>query len=375
MRTLQRYILFDFLKIFTTALSVITLVLYLGAVLKGLDYVARGVPAGVLLKIFTLNVPYLLSFSIPMSTITATLLLFGRLSMDGEFTAMRAAGISTGQIIAPVLMAGLVLSLICLTIAYQVAPECRYGRRTALVNAEELDPIDLLDEGRFVSFPGLQIYVTYKNGNRLRDVEIYELDGHGDPRQRMRAERGIIETDHEAKVMQVLLEDVQILHPDPSDPADLSKAKIIPAKSYGFPVAYDEMLKTKNVPRKLKDMPFSMLMGCIHNVDDYFTFHKGQEMKREQMKVRAIVEAHKRFGMSVACFSFTLLGIPLGITSRRKESSSGIAVSLGVIFAFYLFVVIAESLSKKPTFYPDMIIWAALLICQIVGVILLKRIR
>ncbi len=372
MRTLHRFVLVDFLVNFAISLAVLTLVLYMGAIMKALDYVAKGVPGAVLVQIFTLNIPYILTFSIPISIITATLLLFGRLSMEGEYTAMRAGGISTWQIISPVVLASLAFTLICLFIQVDVAPKSRFALRKALVDIEEIDPVDLLDEGRFVRFPRLEIYITHKNGYKLKDIEVYELDGRGSVVQTIRAKTGTVEPRPDLMLMRVMLQDAQVQYPDGENPADLTRARVIDMENYDFDVSYEELLRDKDIIPKLKDMTARQLLACIGDVN---LFYDLQGDKREARRMQAIVEAHKRITLSVACLAFTLIGIPLGIKSKRKESSSGIGVSLLVVVVFYGFIIAAENLTRKPWAYPDMILWVPTVFAQGLGLVLLRRMR
>jgi lipopolysaccharide export system permease protein len=85
------------------------------------------------------------------------------------------------------------------------------------------------------------------------------------------------------------------------------------------------------------------------------------------------VELNKRIVLAVACFAFVLLGVPLGVTAHRKESSVGLGISLFLVFNFYLFVIIAESLARKPEFRPDLIIWIPVLIAVTLGSYLIER--
>lgn len=372
MRTLHRYILVDFLASFGLALAVTTLMLYLGAIMQGLDYVAKGIPGGVLVRIFTLNIPYILTWSIPVSAMVSTLLLFGRLSMDGEFTAMRSGGLSTWQIISPVILASMGLSFVCLVIHYEIAPESRFARRRALVMINELDPVELLDEGRFVRFPTLEIYITRKTGNRLQDVEVYELDANGAVVQTIRAQRGEITTDTELQKMQVSLEQVQIQHPDPENPTDLTRARVIDMDSYVFPVDYAELMRNQNITRNLKDMRAFELMATIRDTERFFPGLPPE--RREAQRMRAIIEAHKRLALSMACISFTLVGIPLGIKSHRHETSVGIPLGLGVVILFYVFIVTADSLTAHPELLPDYIGWIPVFLCQTLGVLRIRKI-
>lgn len=371
MRTVHKFVLTDFLASFGLALAVITLVLYLGAVMRGLDYVARGVPGGVLVRIFTLNIPYILTWSIPVAAMVATLLLFGRLSMDGEYTAMRSGGLSTWQIISPVILAGIGLTLICLVIHYEIAPESRFARRRALVQMSELDPVELLDEGRFVRFPTLEVYVTRKQGNRIYDVEVYELNEAGAVVQTIRAQQGEITTDTELQIMRVRLEEVQVQHPNPDHPTDLTLAQVIDMDVYEFPIEYGVMFQNQNVTRNLKDMRVFELMATIREPERFFP--NLDPRRNESMRMRAIIEAHKRIALSMACLSFIVIGIPLGMKSHRQENNNGIIYGVVVIGLFYTFIVAADSLTNRPWLFPDFITWIPVIACQVIGIRLIRR--
>jgi len=86
-----------------------------------------------------------------------------------------------------------------------------------------------------------------------------------------------------------------------------------------------------------------------------------------------VVEANKRLGLSVSCFAFTLLGIPLAMKSRRRESSVGIGVSLLLVFCFYFFIILAESLVGSPRWRPDLIIWFPIVFAECLGFFLIQR--
>jgi lipopolysaccharide export system permease protein len=77
--------------------------------------------------------------------------------------------------------------------------------------------------------------------------------------------------------------------------------------------------------------------------------------------------------MAVACISFALIGIPLGIKTSRRETSIGIALSLALAFGFYFMMILAAALKERPYLYPEAILWAPNLIFQLVGLALLWR--
>ena len=114
MRTLNQYIGRSFVSSFAMTAVVLTFVMSLVSLFRITDMLALGVPMGLIGRFFLWSMPALLVFTIPVSVLTAALLLFGRLSHEGELTAMRACGISLWQIARRPVLYAVLLSVICL---------------------------------------------------------------------------------------------------------------------------------------------------------------------------------------------------------------------------------------------------------------------
>ncbi len=93
------------------------------------------------------------------------------------------------------------------------------------------------------------------------------------------------------------------------------------------------------------------------------------------MRIKLAVEASKRLALALSCFSFALLGIPLGIRAHRKESSIGIGLSLVLLFVYYLFIILADSCWITRSGVPALIPWIPVLGGQLLGGFLLYRNR
>ena len=372
-RVFNRYLLGDFLKSFFITLVVLTFVMYVGAVVQAIDYMSRGISGLLILKIFALNVPFALSFVIPVSVLTTVLLHFGRLSADGEITAMKSCGVSLWQMAAPILFCSMLLSLVCLYINAEVAPRSHWIRRQMLRNLGEEDPLALLDEGRFVNdFPGVKVYVGKKADRQIEDIILYQFDEKG-ARAEVRAKSGSVDFNAETRVMEIDLKQVRLTEYDKEHPEDQAKARTLSADSYPVTLDLRQMLNKGKVNKKPASMTFAELVQSIQNVRQ--TFPDIQEKNVQRMRTKMAVDASKRLALAMSCFSFTLLAIPLGIRSHRKESSIGIGLALILLFIFYLFIIIADSLLDRPEWRPDMIPWIPVLGSQLLGTLLLHKNR
>ena len=74
-------------------------------------------------------------------------------------------------------------------------------------------------------------------------------------------------------------------------------------------------------------------------------------------RASAKTEFNKRFSFSLACFTFALIGIPLGITAQRQETSIGFGLSLGVAFTYFLIIIVVNTFRENAKVHPEMLIW------------------
>ncbi|MEA2068925.1 MAG: LptF/LptG family permease, partial [Verrucomicrobiota bacterium] len=244
MRKLSKYLLVDFLAVFGTAILLITFAFSIGAIYKAIDIMAKGLPVAIVGKFFIYNLPYSLAYTIPISALFSTLLLFGRLSSDSEVSAMKSGGMSLWQIASPVLLAALGLVCVCLYINCILYPQTTYANKKLLKSMGVEDPIKLLEEGRFIrDFPGYMIYVGKKNRNRVRDLVVYEVDKEsGKITGTVRAASGIMTADKEKSLLKIDLFDVRIEIPDPDHPDDPAKTNYVNAKKYPIRIDFNELM-------------------------------------------------------------------------------------------------------------------------------------
>ena len=122
-RILSIYIIREIVSLFLLGISIFTLILLLGRLMKLTELVvSRGVPLADVGRMILYLMPAFLVFTIPMAFLLAVLLAFGRLSADNEITVMKASGISLMQIMPPVLFCALVAGMLTLVASLVGAP-------------------------------------------------------------------------------------------------------------------------------------------------------------------------------------------------------------------------------------------------------------
>ncbi len=351
----------------------ITFAFTIGGIYKAIDIMARGISIGIVGRFFLYNIPYSLAYSIPISALFSTLLIFGRLSSDSEISAMKSSGLSMWQISSPIILISIVLVGLCLYNNCIVYPSTTYANRKLIKGMGVEDPIKLLEEGRFIrEFPGYMIYIGKKNKNRVRDLIVYEIDRDtNEVTGSIRAESGIMTVDKEAAELKIDLFDVRIEIPDPNALNDSSKTRYVNARNYPIRLNFNELLGNKNISKKRKNMTIFELAHQIRNMD-IENIQLSEQDRRIELS-RYLVEANQRIALALSPFMFALIAIPLGIKSHRKESSIGMVMSLGVMFLYYIFMILSDTFDKSPHLYPWLIPWIPIVLGQIGGFLLLRR--
>ena len=68
-----------------------------------------------------------------------------------------------------------------------------------------------------------------------------------------------------------------------------------------------------------------------------------------------------------------LIGVPLGLSSRRGGKSTGVVLTLFLVFAYYLLSNIGVAFAKSGKLSPVLGVWAANLIFTAFGILLLQQ--
>ena len=364
MRTIHRYIGGSYLLSLVTTLVVFTFVLSIRFLFKIAELLAAGVDWEPLAKILLHSLPGTLALSVPISALTAALLVFGRLSSDGEITAMRTGGISIWRIAATPLLMAAGLTAFCVYINNAWVPRGHLVRSQQTAELGVGSVVKLLQAGRFIQeFPGLTLYIGQRSGDELQDVRIYDLRVPN-VRRDIRARTGTIRLDPNGTDLIIDLRDVRGVNPLDADG---------PGRARRWAIRIENAARQRRYIPRERDFTFLELLDGIYNTTERYPVLSADDVTKKRTLLA--VELHKRLALSFACFSFVLLGVPLGIKGHRKESSIGVAVSLFLVFNFYAFIIVAESMAKYPAVRPDLIVWMPVIISMVGGTVLMRRVN
>jgi lipopolysaccharide export system permease protein len=99
----------------------------------------------------------------------------------------------------------------------------------------------------------------------------------------------------------------------------------------------------------------------------------GGAKKRAQDVLKVSLTIQDKINMALAIFSFTLIGVPLGIKVSRRETSANLGVAVILALSWYFLNVVVGWLDQHPEYHPEVLLWVPNLILLGLGGWLLTR--
>jgi len=361
MRIFTRYILREVLSHALIGAAVFTFVIFLRDLEKILELVVRAsAPLPSVAELFFFTVPTALTITIPMGVLVGILIGLSRLAADSEVTAMRASGIGVAtfvRIISIFVLAAWVLAMVN-NVYWAPRSAAALDRLQDKLKTSQVS-FEIQPRVFYEGFRNIVLYVqdaTTTAGSALwRNVFLADITDPSNPKIIV-ARQGMAVSEGPQNVHLHLMYGQQH-ETDPKNPQNYSITTFnvtdipiqMPPENQGQPTPATE-LTTSALLREA---------GLIKN----------RGMARSYM-----IEFNRRLALPTACLVLALVGIPLGLSSKKGGKSTGIVLTIALVFVYYFISLFGVSLARQGKLSPALGVWLANILFFIGGVALLWRV-
>ena len=359
MRILTRYILGEILSHTLIGCALFTFILFMRDLPHILEVLVRNSSTFAnVIEILLLTLPNTFKVTIPMAVLVGVLLGLSRLAADSEIIAMRASGLGIGYFVRVASIVAVGGTLIGLANSIWVAPRANQAileMQQALATSQasyEIQP-RVFDE----DFPPYVLYVqdvrAGAGASNWRQVFMADVTDPSKPKITTAASATVISDSNQELLMRL------------RDGTEHDESK------FDQPLQYDiSKFDTTDMPMALSQQS-DVHLGRIDTVIYALPLDVLLQRTHGPDSKRFLIELNNRFSYPAACLVLMLVGVPLGVASRRGGKSSAWVFTIALVVVYYSLSLIGTALGRQDKMPVFIAVWLANLIFASVGVFLL----
>lgn len=371
MRIFTRYILREVISHALLGGALFTFIIFMRDLGKILDFVVRdSASTADVARIIAYTLPNALIVTIPMAVLVGILLGLSRLAADSEITAMRAAGMGAIDFVRIVSIVSALALALGLANSVYVAPRAAAGLISlgeSLKSSQasfEVQPRVFYEE-----FKNRVLYiqdVSPAAGAALwRHVFLADLTQPANP-QITTAEQAIVVngTPNTTDAQTIRLHLIDGGQHDTSA-ADPNQYNISTFSTTDIPIETDAP----------EDAHLGRVNTPIQALSLAELWRRGRSPVSTHGREASVyrIEFNRRFSYPFACLVLMLVGVPLGISSKRGGKSTGFVLTILLVFLYYFMSSVGVAFAQSGKLSPFLGVWGANLLFAAAGAILLYQ--
>ena len=314
---------------------------------------------GTVAEIFLLMLPNMFVVTIPMAVLVGILLGLSRLAADSEITAMRASGIGVWSFVGVVAIIAVAGWGVDLANTLYFAPKATTATRSLeseLLNAQasyEVQPRVFNEE-----FKNYVFYVESvrdsSGSTNWKQIFLADLSDPGSPKITTGASATVVSGKGMAAVMRL---------------RDGTEHQTVANQPDQYNVS--TFVQT--------DLPLTLSAQSdthISRSDTPMLAMSNRELRargREPHGRPYLIELQKRFAFPAACLVLMLVGVPVGISSKRGGKGAGFVLTIALVFVYYFLSSTGTALARQNKLPVIVGVWLVNVLFAICGVVLLRQ--
>lgn len=368
-RSLDRYLIRQFLSSFCLCFSALFSIWFISDLSNNIsDFRESDQALNIAGNYYLAAIPKVFVEFAPFGLLLAMLYCLGKLSRGQEIVSMIQTGRGVTRLIAPLVVMGFLVGLICLGFNYRWAPWATSYQDGLLEKAKEgsssqaRNVVYFEEENRRLWWIGSFPY-NYHKGTPLQKVVVRSFDKNGEPVSRMEAESA--EWDRDSSQWSFQGARMQILNEKLSPDSD----RIMPRYVFDLP---DPL-----VYRDWPETPWQLIKPGLNaeslGVPGLYSWLLANQDLQWGNKRQFLTQWHYRWAQPGICLAIVLLAAPLGIVFSRRGAAGGIALAIflcaGMMFSSTVFLALGESGYLPPAWAA----WGTNIIATVVALVLIQR--
>ncbi|NJO78564.1 MAG: YjgP/YjgQ family permease [Cyanobacteria bacterium RM1_2_2] len=327
-----------------------------------------GLPLSIAVQVLLLRFPEFIAYGFPMSILLSSLMTYSKLSSNSELVALKACGVSVYRMILPTLVVCFFVTGLTFAFNELIVPSANYQAKVLFTRAlEDNDPSFREDNILYQEFRQVEDSEGDKKDALARLFYAQEFDGV--------QMKGLTILDFTQTGLEQVVS-ARAAEWNPTEKAwDFYDGTIYVVSANG---TYRNIVKFDtqrlNLPRTPLDLASKPRDYNEMNIAQSYEYLRLLEQGGRESKIRELrVRIQQKYALPFVCVAFGLVGAALGAQIHRGGQATSFAISIVIIFSYYLLAVICGSVAQLDIISPFLGAWLPNLFGLTAAILLLMR--
>jgi LPS export ABC transporter permease LptG/LPS export ABC transporter permease LptF len=378
LRIFTRYILGEVLSHAAIGASLFTFVIFMRDLGRILELVVRNsAPLPSVAEIFFFTLPMAFTITMPMGVLVGILIGLSRLAADSEVTAMRAAGQGSGMFVRIIAVFAIGAWLLAMANSIWLAPKsaAALGRLQDKLKMSQAS-FEIQPRVFYEDFKNFVLYVedakTAPKAALWKGVFLADISTPGAPKVTV-AQEGVVVPEGQDRIRLHLTNGSQ--QENPRGAAEQFSISTFQQTDISIPLPRDDSGNKRELVPVAEMSTRELLYRAKHPDVNVEAPRPGVKPNDPKALSRwYAVEFHRRLALPTSCLLLALVGIPLGLSSRKGGKATGFVLTIILVFAYYLISLFGISLGRSGKMDPAFAVWTANIFFFLAGLALLYRV-
>ena len=307
----------------------------------------KRVPLTDVLRLISYSLPMIIAQSAPFATLVGFLMCLGRLVTENEVLILRASGMGYKILVLPVIILGLVISIISFFVNDYLLPlgTIKYNqlRRTILMS----NPAIELESNSVKRTNDKTLVIGQVNGTNVSDLVFFDTDTNGDQRIIVADASDVKKSTTAGVLMSMEMNDSTVVFFDSTNKSN-----------------YD-VLQAKNLMLNIFESSF--FNGGNRIIPSEMTSYDLRQSIKEMEKSTGVnpkdlnkyrLEYNKKFSVPFGSIFFALLALPLAlIFGKHNGQTIGLIIGLFISVAYWAMMILGQIFGSRSGMNGVLLMW------------------
>jgi lipopolysaccharide export system permease protein len=323
------------------------------------DIVKFRIPLTSIIAFYVYYIPAIFLQVTPMAALLSTIYVLSNLNKNNEIIAMKSSGISLWRVLAPILLIGVLISIVTFIVNDRVIPVS--SKVSNYIRREELEKQKKSGAGRTVDS-----VAVYGAGNRILFARSYDTE--------KKVLTDIIMHEHDKK--ENLVSKITAQRAEWTGGTWVFYKVIVwkidnAGRILGDPVFYDEKeIPLKEGPGDFASRDWRSDYMSYRDLKSYINNFRGAGTK---LIKGLLVDLHYKVSFCLISLIIIMIGAPFALVTTRGGVLIGIGMSVAIGLLYYAFIAMSLAFGKGGLLPPIVSAWLGNIVFAGLGVHLINK--